>query len=61
MSVNDASRIVIDNSRVTLQIVPSLTDDSKGIIYNDNMSTVHKTGRKYENIKYFVKIFTHSF
>ena len=61
MSVNDASRIVIDNYRVTLQIVPSLTGDFKGIIYNDNMSTVHNTGRKYENIRHFVKIFTHTF
>jgi len=34
MSVNDASRIVIDNSRVMLQIVASLMDDSRGVIYN---------------------------
>ncbi len=37
MSVNNDSMIVIDNSRVTLQIVASLTDNSKGIIYNYNM------------------------
>jgi hypothetical protein len=30
---NDASRIAIDDPRVTLLIVASLTDDSKGIIY----------------------------
>ncbi len=40
MSVNDASRIVIDDSRVRFQIVASLTDDSKGIIYNRNMFRV---------------------
>ncbi len=34
MSVNDSSRIVIDNSRVMLQIVAPLADDSKGIIYD---------------------------
>ncbi len=43
MSVNDASRIVIDNSRVTLQIVSSLTDDSGGIIYCCNMFIVQDT------------------
>jgi hypothetical protein len=37
MSVCDAYRIIIDNSRVMLQIVASLTDDSKSIIYNRNM------------------------
>jgi len=37
MSVNDASGIIIDHSRVTLLIVASITDNSKGIIYNHNM------------------------
>jgi hypothetical protein len=32
MGVNDASRIVIDDSRVTLQIVSSLTADSIYVI-----------------------------
>ncbi len=32
MSVNDVSKIVIYDSRVTLEIVASLTDDSKGVI-----------------------------
>jgi hypothetical protein len=32
--------MIIDNSRVTLQIVASLTDDSRGVIYNLN-STGH--------------------
>ncbi len=40
MSVNDASRIVIDDYRVTLQIVASLTDDSTGLIYDRNMFIV---------------------
>ncbi len=35
MSVNDGSTIVIDKSRVILQIVVSLTGNSRGIIYND--------------------------
>jgi hypothetical protein len=34
MSVNDASRIVIDHCRVMLQIVASLTDSSTSIIYD---------------------------
>ncbi len=40
MSLNDASRIIIDNSRVMLPIVASLTDDSRGIIYDRNMFIV---------------------
>jgi hypothetical protein len=34
MSVNDASMIVVDDYRVTLQIVASLTDDFGGVICN---------------------------
>ncbi len=44
MSVNDASRIVIPYSRVMLQIVTSLMDDSRGIIYYHNMLIVQATG-----------------
>jgi hypothetical protein len=44
MSVYDASGIVIDNSRVTLQIVESLTDNTRGIIYNYNMLIVQTIG-----------------
>jgi hypothetical protein len=31
---NDASRIIIDDYWVMLQIVVSLADDSRGVIYN---------------------------
>jgi hypothetical protein len=44
MSVNDASRILIDDSTVMLQIVASLTGDSRGIIYDCNMAIVQATG-----------------
>jgi hypothetical protein len=37
MSINDASRIVIDDSRGMLQIVASLAHDYRGIIYYHNM------------------------
>jgi hypothetical protein len=37
MSVDGASRIDNDESRVMLQIVASLTDDSRGIIYDCNL------------------------
>jgi hypothetical protein len=40
MSVNDASRIIIDDSGVALQIVASLTGDSRGVISNCNMFIV---------------------
>jgi hypothetical protein len=43
MSVNDLSRIVIEDSGVTLQIVASLTDNSRGIVYNCNMFIVQAT------------------
>jgi hypothetical protein len=43
MSVNDASRIVIDYPRLTLQIVASLTDDCRGVIYNYIMFIVLAT------------------
>ncbi len=44
MNENDASTTVIDNSRVMLQIVISLTNDSKFIIYDCNMFIVQATG-----------------
>ncbi len=40
MSVDNASRIIIDNSIMLLQIVASLTDDSKSIIYDLSMFIV---------------------
>ncbi len=43
MSVKDASKIVIDDFRVMLQIVMSLTDDSIGVIYDCNIFTVYAT------------------
>jgi hypothetical protein len=44
MSVNGASRIIIDDSRVMLQIVASLTYDSRGIVYDHIMFKVQATG-----------------
>jgi len=46
MSVNDASRIIIDNSIVTLQIMASVTVYSRGIFYNHNMFISQATGLK---------------
>jgi hypothetical protein len=40
MSVNDASRIIIGDSRVMFKIVASLADDFRGIIYNRYMFIV---------------------
>jgi hypothetical protein len=40
MGINDASRIIINDSTVMLQIVTSFTDDSRVIIYDRNMSIV---------------------
>jgi hypothetical protein len=41
---NDASRIVIDDFRVTLQIVASLNGYSRGVIYDHNMFILQATG-----------------
>jgi hypothetical protein len=40
MSENDESRIIIDDQRVMLQIVASVTYDSRAIIYDRNMFMV---------------------
>jgi hypothetical protein len=37
MSVIDTSRNLIDDSKVMLQVVDSLTDNSRGIIYASNV------------------------
>ncbi len=49
MSVNDTSMISIDDSMVMLQIVTSLTDDSRSIIYNHNMLIVQATDHWSKN------------
>ncbi len=43
MSINGASRIIIDDSRAMLQIVASLTDSSRGVSHNRNIFIVHST------------------
>ncbi len=43
MSVYDAYRIAIDDSRVMFQIVTSLTDNSRGVINYCNMFIVQAT------------------
>jgi len=43
MSVNAASRLIIDDSRVMLHIVASLTDNYSCVIYDCNMFIVGPT------------------
>ncbi len=43
MSLNDASRIVIDDSRVMLQTVASVTGNSRVVIFDHIMFIVHAT------------------
>jgi hypothetical protein len=50
MSLNDASRIVIDDYRVMLQIVASLTVNSRGVNYN-NIGTVFTTLNFCRNLR----------
>jgi hypothetical protein len=47
MNVDDASKIIIDESRAMLQIVASLTDDSRGVIYDHNMIIVQTIALRY--------------
>jgi hypothetical protein len=59
MSVNDVSEIVIEDSRVTLQIVPSLIVNSGGVVYNHMFivqaigGDIHKTS--YDKLKIILK------
>jgi hypothetical protein len=41
MSVNDASGVITDDSRFTLNMVASLTYNSKGVIHDSCMFIVH--------------------
>jgi hypothetical protein len=43
MSVNNAPWMVIDDSRVNLHIVASLTDNSRSIFHNHNVFIVQGT------------------
>jgi hypothetical protein len=52
MSVNDASKIELDDSRVVLQIVALLTDNSRGIIYECNVFIIQATVVKKRNFSY---------
>jgi hypothetical protein len=50
MIVNNASKIIMDDSRVMLLIVMSLIDSSRGDIYNCSMFIVVATGAFTTNI-----------
>ncbi len=50
MSVTDAFMIIIDDSRVMLQIVASLTDYSRAVIYNRNVFILLATDVVLPNI-----------
>jgi len=43
LTVNDALRIIIDDSSVMVKIVVSHADNSRGIKYNHNMFIVQAT------------------
>jgi hypothetical protein len=43
----NGSKIIIDDSRATLQVVTSLTDDSRGVIYNCNIFIIQATDASY--------------
>jgi hypothetical protein len=53
MSLNAACRVIINHSRVMLQIVASFTDDFIGAIYNCNMfiaQPIGENGKKYYDV-----------
>jgi hypothetical protein len=47
IELNDCCSIIFDDSRVTLQIVASLTDNLRDIIYNHIMHIVQATGKTF--------------
>ncbi len=53
MSVNGAFKLVIDDSRVILQIAALLTDDTRGIIYVRNMFIVLATCTSPEYVRIY--------
>ncbi len=52
--VNDTSGIIIENSKVMVQIGVLITDDSKGVIYNPNVFIVQSTShdKKFQTYKH---------
>ncbi len=56
MSENDASIIIFGDSRLMLQIEVSLTDVSRGIIYNCNRFIVQATGDKFDKNQKIVQL-----
>ncbi len=58
LSVNDAGRRVIDNSRVILQILASLIDDSRDISYIYEMFIAQVTGHRKTLMACTIKIYT---
>ncbi len=57
MSKNDASKLIINDTRVMLQKLASLTDYSRGVIYNRNMFIVQATGSINFHDKKLSKVF----
>jgi hypothetical protein len=47
-TINALVRVINYTPRVTLQIVASLTDDSRGVFYDCNMFKVQATGNTKE-------------
>ncbi len=56
MSINDASKLIID-TRVRLQKLASLTDYSRGVTYNRNMFIVPATRSINFHYKKLSKVF----
>ncbi len=57
MRVNDASRLVIDDSRAMLHIVVTPIDNSWGVIYNRNMFIEQAIGLEMNEEKMSEKVF----
>jgi len=57
MRVNDASRIVLDDSRLTLQLVATPIDNSWGVIYNRDMFMEQAIGLEMNEEKMSEKVF----
>jgi len=52
MVLIDASRIIINDSRVMLQIVLPVTYYSRGVVYDCNMFIAQATGVLYQSLSF---------
>jgi hypothetical protein len=59
MSVNDTSRIIIEDACMMLKIVAFLTDDPRFVIYNCNMFILQATSVRAQSVSLPLELLSH--